>query len=176
MMKNQDELFFKRVIAVMAITSLLSLGNASARYWKNESEINQIMYFQKIAPRSAVVSTNIAMFWCHLSRKYDLRVFPNSWDNSDFVVVKQKHSRFRGENYAPDKDFDYLLRLNSDRRFSIIWNEYNKSLRTKYIIYRRNIGFTQQYSGARKEYHRISNKVEYQPKDGSRTNVFDALE
>jgi uncharacterized membrane protein len=148
MKKNHDELFLKRVIAVVAITSLLSLGNASVRYWKNQSEINQIMYFQKIGPRNAVVSTNIAMFWCHLSKKYDLRVFPNSWDSSDFVVVKHKHSRFRRKNYEPDKNYDYLERLKKDRRFLKIWNENNKDLKTTYIIYKRKIGSTQHYSGS----------------------------
>jgi uncharacterized membrane protein len=148
--KNHDELFLKRVIAVVAITSLLSLGNASVRYWKNQSVINQIMYFQKIAPYSAVVSTNISMFYCHLSRKYDLRPFPNSWDNSDFVVVKHKYSRFRPKNYAPDKNFDYLERLKNDGRFSNIWNEDNKFLKTTYIIYKRKTGFPQKYPGAKR--------------------------
>ncbi|MDY6793202.1 MAG: DUF2079 domain-containing protein [Thermodesulfobacteriota bacterium] len=140
MKKNHNELFLKRVLAVVVITSLLSLGNASVRNWKNQSEINQILYFHKIAPHGAVVSTNIGMFWCHLTKKYDLRIFPNSWDNSDYVVVKHKDSRFRGKNYAPDKNFAYLVRLKNDRRFSKIWNEYNKNLRTTYIIYKRKTG------------------------------------
>lgn len=104
----------RRVLAVMVITSLLGTSVVSWRRWSDQNVKDLVAHFRQIAPKGTIVTTNVPMFWCHLTNRYDFRIFPNSFNTADFAVVRYRPGRRSGLRAR------YLDKLKSDRRFAAV--------------------------------------------------------
>lgn len=87
--EHTSQVALRRVLAVLMITTLLSISLASPPYrWSLPAYGGIEKTVRNQIPAGASVSTNVRALWCQLTKDYTLYLFPKRYDATDYVVIE----------------------------------------------------------------------------------------